>query len=86
MQRKLNNEMITIKNAQQMLQVNKKALKNLIRSGLLLSEKNGQNIEINLNSIKKYLQTDYSQNNHNEESKIKKDVSSSELEMIAEWT
>ena len=80
MRSKATYEMITIKDAQRLLHVNRKVLNDMIRSGQLKTEKTGNLVKINMKSLKACCSTnDYC-------SGIAENVSSSELEMIADWT
>lgn len=84
MKRKLNPEMISIKDAQKFLNISKKELNNLIESGEITTLKSGSHIRIlkeSLVSIQKNSIT-FQHANIN----VCSNASVSEIAMIADWT
>ena len=80
-----NSETLTVTEAQKIFKMNKKALRQMMKSGKLASQKIGPQMQINKENLKTYvrcnndlLRDDYQM--------IPENVTSAEMKMIADWT
>ena len=79
-------ELVSLKEAQKILNVRKKELFQLIDCGKLISHKKGAKIEIERESLIAVKSCTYERKSVNQNCRFADDCTSAEIDMISDWT